>query len=384
VRVGDHLAEERVQVPTVPLPEAKLPLGARLPLEQIVHELELRGAPDRGGVPGQLLEQAVGHVLGGHLLAPPEVDQTALHPAKRGAHLVVVDQLGGVLDQRLARVVQLVDPVREGGGQGGEANGVLEGRLLIEDPGLDRAEVRVRAHVPPHVGVVLDRTAPHHLLDAVRVDLPGAVVRRDPDPGEGAEDRRARRHHPRPLAAPERRVGRQRQQQRQVRAQAVGHVDRDLGIANGDVHVQREGRLALDEVAQRPAQQLVARAARDARLLPLGQRVRAGHARAQAQRLELGGQPRAQHFQLGRHRARATVRACRQLERAGVRLGAHAGRQLGREGREDVVDRLRQPPPVGVEQHDLLLGADAPFGEQRLRRPTGPLGPERRWRVARV
>ena len=42
------------------------------------------------------------------------------------------------------------------------------------------------------------------------------------------------------LAAQERRVGGQRQQQRQVAADAVGDVDRAIGALDRDVHVRAE------------------------------------------------------------------------------------------------------------------------------------------------
>ena len=56
---------------------------------------------------------------------------------------------------------------------------------------LDRAQLRVRAHVPPQERVVLDRAGAHHQLDAVRVDLPGPVVGRDA-PRAGRRGRSAR------------------------------------------------------------------------------------------------------------------------------------------------------------------------------------------------
>ena len=133
-----------------------------------------------------------------HLLAPaparPRRKSISLPsvPRTRGADLVVVDELGRVLDQRLLGVVERAEPVRERDDQRGERDRVLDPRLLVEDPRLDRAQVRVRAHVPPQERVVLDRAGAHHQLDAVREDLPGAVVGRDPLAREGAEDRHAR------------------------------------------------------------------------------------------------------------------------------------------------------------------------------------------------
>ena len=147
------------------------------------------------------------------------------------------------------------------------------GRLLVEDPRLDGAEVRVGPHVPPQVGVVLDRPAPHHLLDPVRVDLPGPVVGRDADPREGPEDRRPRRHHPRPLPAPEGRVRGQREQQRQVAPDRVRDVDRPVGVVDRHVDVGAEDQLLVGDVAKLLGELPVAGAIDDLLVLPERERV---------------------------------------------------------------------------------------------------------------
>ena len=62
-----------------------------------------------------------------------------------------------MLDAGDAVVVAGGEPVRERLGQRREADRVLDPGLLVEDAQLDRPQVRVRAHVPPEVGVVVDR-----------------------------------------------------------------------------------------------------------------------------------------------------------------------------------------------------------------------------------
>ena len=74
--------------------------------------------------------------------------------------------------------------------QRGQTQRVLDARLRVHHPDLDGAEVGVRAHVVPQVGVVLDHSGRDHELDPLLVVGPVLVGRRDPDPREGTEDRR--------------------------------------------------------------------------------------------------------------------------------------------------------------------------------------------------
>ena len=147
-------------------------------------------AADLGGARLDLGDQPLRHLGRRHRAAAAEVDQLALHPADGGPHLVVVDQLERRLDERLALVEELGEAMRERQRQRGEGSGVLEPRRLVEDPGLDRAEVRMRPHVPPQVGVVVDRARAGHLPDPARVDLPAPVVRAA-RPGAGRRGRPA-------------------------------------------------------------------------------------------------------------------------------------------------------------------------------------------------
>jgi len=110
---------------------------------------------------------------------------------------------------------------------------------------------------------------------------------RDPDPREGLEERRAGGGQAGLATLPEGRVGRQREQQRQVRAPAVDRAQRAVGVGHRHVHVQREGRLAPRELAHRPVQEAVAVAVGDLRVLPQRERVQAGDGRAQVEQLEL-------------------------------------------------------------------------------------------------
>ena len=124
-------------------------------------------------------------------------------------------------------------------------------------------------------------------LDVVVVVGKGAW---EPDARERPEHRRSRRGEPGLSSLPEGGVRRQRQQQRQMRAQAVHRAHRVLGVGDRDVDVQGERRLAARELAQRRVEQLIALATGDARLLPDGRGVHAGGGRAQPSARELVAQ----------------------------------------------------------------------------------------------
>ena len=180
--------------------------------------------------------------------------------------------------------------------QGGDRGGVGELRLRVHDPHLDGAEARLRPHVPPEEGRLGHRVAADQHVD--RLDVLGVVgeVAGDADPGEGLEERRPRRGEAGVAALPEGRVDRERQQQRDVGAEAVGGVDRRLGVGHADVDVEAEGRLAPGQLAHRAVDELVALAGRDDDLLPDREGVGAGaggpHRERPQDRVELAAQRR--------------------------------------------------------------------------------------------
>ena len=97
----------------------------------------------------------------------------------------------------------------------------LDTRLGVHDPHLDRAQPRLQAHVPPQERGLGDGVAAQQHVDGLDVVVVGLEAARRAGAREGVEDRDARRGEPAVAALPERRVGRQREQQRQVLAQAV-------------------------------------------------------------------------------------------------------------------------------------------------------------------
>ena len=155
---------------------------------------------------------------------------------------------------------------------------MLDTGLSVHHPHLDRSEVRMRPHVVPEVGVVLDRPGLDHEADAPHVVVPVGVRGRDPDPREGAKDRGAGGEQAGGVGAPERRVGRQGQQHGNVDTHAVGHVDGLVGPVDPHVHVGPEDQLLAGDEAQVGHQVAVALALGDPLVLPHRERVGARRA----------------------------------------------------------------------------------------------------------
>ncbi len=136
------------------------------------------------------------------------------------------------------------------------ASGVFDRDLGVHDAHLDGSPARLQAHVPPQERRLGKGAAAQQQVDALDVVL---VVREgagEPDAGKRPEHRRSRRGQPGLAPLPEGGVRRQRQQQRQMRAQPVHRAHRVLGVRHGDVDVQGERRLTARELAQRRVQQL--------------------------------------------------------------------------------------------------------------------------------
>ena len=114
--------------------------------------------------------------------------------------------------------------------------------LLVGDPHLERAETRVRAHVP----VVARVVRPGRQLPL----LPRAEHRRRPAPRELRQAAGARRSHPGVAAVVERRVRGQRQQRREPGHDAFVGAEARLGVGHADVHVEPAHELPVDPLAR--------------------------------------------------------------------------------------------------------------------------------------
>ena len=110
----------------------------------------------------------------------------------------------------------------------------------VADAELQRAELRVRAHVPPDLLAVVDRAGADQQID-IAIEL-GARHERRRDAGarEVRKDRAAVGFEAGVAAHPERRRGRERQHMRQDVARDVHQIDRDIIVGHADMHMHAE------------------------------------------------------------------------------------------------------------------------------------------------
>ena len=306
--------------------------------------------------------------LRAHRLALGQVDQLAVEPVPRRQPLVLVEHLVRVVAELLAGVEVLGQLLDHRLDQRRQRERVLDVRLRVHRADLDRAEVRVRPHVVPEPGVVLHHAGVDHEADPALVVRPAVVVRRDADARELAEDRHPGRGQAGVVAAPERRVGAEGEQDRHVHAHPVGDVDRLLGIVEPDVDVQPEDDLLARDEAQLVDEVAIARRGGDPLVLPARQRVRAG--RADAQLLVLGDVVNltSQRPQRGRGLAHVRARIGRDLEHGlhQFRLDLAVGRVL-----DQILDGVDQRVARRIQDHQLLLDPDRVRGAAELRLHVG-------------
>ena len=191
---------------------------------------------------------------------------------------------------------------------------------------------------------------------------------------EGVEEGGARRREARRPTLPERGVRRQREQERQVDAQAVQEPDRGARASAIPTWtcVARVGsrrastRIDVVDVA-------VARVRRDDRVAPHGGRVHAGDARRAAR----GAASARESLQRSSRQLRDRVgdpamHPGGDLHHGRVGLRRHAIAQLGPQARDHLVRAEGQRPVARVEEHELLLDPDGERAGRRVRSPGRP------------
>ena len=191
-----------------------------------------------------------------HLHPAVEVDQLALDPDQGGADLVVVDQLPGVLDARARRRRSGREPVDER----------LRPAPRSRSCARPASAGRTRAARPCRGSGAAARPTTGRCSRGSRRRAssarPGASRSPSCRSREGCRPAGKPRKTgvrediiPVTLPAPQRRVRRHPEQQRQVAADPVGDVDRLLGVVDADVDVGAEDQLPLGDPAElrRPA-----------------------------------------------------------------------------------------------------------------------------------
>ncbi len=212
--------------------------------------------------------------------------------------------------------------------------------------------------VPPDVGVVADRAGRLHPADGVAVVVVRVELRRQARARKRREHRGARAREARQAAAPERRVGREREQHGQLDQHALHDLHAGVGIGHRDVHVHAEHQLAPRHVLQLLEQVAVPVARRDALVLGQRERVRRRAADAQAERVERVRQAAPDGGQVAAGVVDVAADAGRHLGGRLEQLGRHARRpRLVGQGRQHVVDAAAELERLRIEEHVLLLDA---------------------------
>ena len=233
---------------------------------------------------------------------------------------------------------------------------VVDARLRVGDAQLERPVGRVQAQLEPPAARVRHGVRDLAPAQRVREPLPARDRRRHALALQVDRDRRADRGQPGVAAGVERRVGGERGQLGQVRAQRVVDRERAVRAAERDVQVQAGDELAAGALAVLGERADVARVV--GQHAQLGrERVRAGGHQA-PERLG-GGEP-------GRDGRRpATSTAVATSGHGGVTISScEAGSSSLKRGspstRSSTSRALRrQVERLGVEQEQLLLDADA-------------------------
>ena len=214
----------------------------------------------------------------------------------------------------------------------------------------------MRPDVPPDVRVVGDAPGLLELADDLCVVVVVAEARGRARAREGGEHHLARRGQTGRLAAPERRVRREREERRQLDEEPVHDLHGLVGVIDGDMDVETEDQLTPRDVLELVDEGAVAVTRRDPLALEVAERVRAGGADAQLLTLGDGGHVLAELAQLALHVAGGAADGRGDLEhglhelRPDLRLELVAGHRC-----EHGVDVLHEVEALGVEEHVLLL-----------------------------
>src|SRR3954454_5788983 len=242
-----HLDDVAVRVE-----DAELPVGAVALREDVLDALELAVGAELAGMRLEVPERPPDELSDGHAVpaARGEVHDRRLEAVACTEPLVLGDENAVERGQLRARVETLRVVLHEGLHVGGERNRLLHAGDRIHDAHLDRPEAWMEADVPPDVRVVRDAAGLLELADDFGVVGIVAEARRRPGAREGSEDHLAARRESGRLAAPERRVGGEGKEVREVEEKRARHLDRLFGVVHGYVDVETEDELAARDVLE--------------------------------------------------------------------------------------------------------------------------------------
>src|SRR5262245_46301390 len=277
---------------------------------------------------------------------------------------VLLDHPRRRLWQLLALVARAGDTGSEPVAEGGEGTRLGEVGLGVADPDLDSRIGEVRPDAPPELRVLVDRSRLVQRPDVCLELGPGAV---------GVGNAAAREHAGEDLGAggveaavdalDDRRACRQREQVREERPQPVVDGDRPVGSPDPDVHVQAEGVVPPDDVAEQLVVPAVVRRVDDALVLPAAPGVCADRAERDpedgCQRRQLGAalaHPLRDLCETGTRTCADLDLACDQLADEVLVHGGAGGCRL------HLLEPVHQRQRLGVEERELLLDRDREVG----------------------
>src|SRR5258707_8747617 len=178
----------------------------------------------------------------------------------------------------------------EGLGERGDGHSFFDFGGDIAHAELERAERRMRAHVPPDFFAAVDAVELNEEAEKIFVGAPGFELLGNAGARETAKDGSAEGFQAGVATHPERRAGGEREQVRKEIANHVHHVDRGLLVGHGDVYVHAEDQEGASERLEFLDDMLVALAGGDDLIDPTGEGVRAGGGELQAGALGSGDQ----------------------------------------------------------------------------------------------
>src|SRR5216684_5789698 len=280
------------------LVDAKLALGAGALVENGVHVLDGAAAAEVVDHVVDEGEQLDGKVAHGHFGLLAEIDELAFDAVASGAPLVFFDEGAAVNAEAHVAGVEAMQLDDEGLGERGDGHSFFDFGGDIAHAELERAERRMRAHVPPDFFAAVDAVELNEEAEKIFVGAPGFELFGNAGAREAAEDRGTEGFQAGVAAHPERRAGGESEQVREEVADHVHHVDRGLLVGHGDVDVHAEDQEGARKLLEFLDDVLVALAGGDNLIDPTGEGVRAGGGDLQAGALGSGDQlaARAVHF----------------------------------------------------------------------------------------
>lgn len=292
-------------------------------------------------------------------VAPRLVDQRRGHAAVLGAPEV----LGGQRPRDAVEIGMEVGPAHaqahEAAEQGGDAERIVEPRAGIGDAQFQRRELDRGAQRPPQEARIGDGARAGHDGDEPRMGGGIGKKLRQAGAGQLAEDAEPVRLEPRRLALPERRRGREGEQQRLERQQPVHEIDAGLRVRHldMDMHPADQGPPGGDADIRQDA--LVAFAVRGGLARPAREGMRAAGEERQPILRGNAGEPGPLAAEIRPGGARVGERRGADLDLCGDQFASRLGEFRLHPRVEGGEVAARCPTGLGIGQEVFLLDAEA-------------------------